>query len=73
MKALTWHGNAGVRAGKKDAPARVARVGFEATMRGGDTVRGSHNKLQSPLANVTPVGRLAERHKKMAAPGSARR
>jgi len=60
--------------GKKDDPADVARVGFEAMMRGdGDIVSGWHNKLQSALANVLPSGMLAQQHKKMAAPGTARR
>ena len=58
---------------KKDDPAEVARVGFEAMMRGeGDIVSGWHNKLQSALANVMPAGMLAREHKKTAAPGTAR-
>ena len=55
----------------KDDPADVARVGFQAMMRGdGDVVSGWKNKLQSALANVTPAGVLAEQHRKMAEPGS---
>ena len=43
--------------GKKDDPADVARVGFDAMMRGdGDVVSGWKNKLQSAIANVTPAG-----------------
>ena len=39
---------------KQDDPADVARVGFEAMMRGdGDVVSGWKNKLQSAIANVT--------------------
>jgi uncharacterized protein len=58
--------------GTKDDPADVARVGFDAMMRGdGDVVSGWKNKLQSAIANVTPAGVLAERHRKMAEPGSA--
>src|SRR5215212_7557898 len=58
--------------GKKDDPADVARVGFDAMMRGdGDVVSGWKNKLQSAIANVTPAGVLAEQHRKMAEPGSA--
>lgn len=58
--------------GKKDDPAEVARIGFDAMMRGdGDIVSGWHNKLQSALANVIPASVLAEQHKKAAAPGSA--
>jgi len=57
---------------KKDDPADVARVGFDAMMRGdGDVVSGWKNKLRSAIANVTPAGVLAEQHRKMAEPGSA--
>ena len=57
---------------KKDDPADVARVGFDAMMRGdGDVVSGWKNKLQSAIANVTPAGILAEQHRRMAEPGSA--
>jgi len=57
--------------GKKDDPADVARVGFDAMMRGdGDVVSGWKNKLQSAIANVTPAGVLAEQHRRMAEPGS---
>jgi short-subunit dehydrogenase len=56
---------------EKDNPADVAKVGFEAMMRGdGDIVSGWKNKIQSALANVTPAGLLAEQHRKMAEPGS---
>jgi short-subunit dehydrogenase len=56
----------------KDDPADVARVGYEAMMRGdGDIVSGWKNKLFSALANVTPAAVLAEQHRKMAEPGSA--
>ncbi len=59
---------------KKDDPAEVARIGFEAMMRGdGDIVSGWHNKLQTVLANVTPSERLAKQHAKEAAPGTAAR
>jgi short-subunit dehydrogenase len=60
-----------VAQGKKDDPADVARVGFDAMMRGaGDVVSGWKNKLQSAIANVTPAGVLAEQHRRMAEPGS---
>lgn len=63
-----------VGAGKKADPAEVAKIGFEAMMRGdGDIVSGWHNKLQSALASVLPAGVLAEQHRKQAAPGSARK
>jgi short-subunit dehydrogenase len=57
--------------GSKDDPADVARVGFDAMMRGdGDVVSGWKNKLQSAIASVTPSGVLAEQHRRMAEPGS---
>lgn len=59
---------------KKQPAADVARVGFEAMLRGdGDVVAGWKNKLQQALSNVTPSGVLAEQHRKLAAPGSAHR
>jgi short-subunit dehydrogenase len=58
----------------KDDPADVARVGFDAMMRGdGDVVSGWKNKLQSAIANVTPAGVLAEQHRKVAEPGSSQK
>ena len=59
---------------KKDDPADVAKVGFDAMMNGeGDVVSGWKNKLTTILANVTPAGMLAEQHRKMAEPGSGKR
>ena len=56
---------------KKDDPADVARIGFDAMIRGdGDVVSGWKNKLQSAIANVTPAQILAEQHRRMAEPGS---
>jgi short-subunit dehydrogenase len=56
---------------KKDDPADVAKIGFDAMMRGdGDVVSGWKNKLQSAIATLTPSGLLAEQHRKMAEPGS---
>jgi short-subunit dehydrogenase len=57
---------------KKDDPADVARIGFNAMMKGeGDVVSGWHNKLRTAIASVTPAGMLAEQHRKIAEPGSA--
>ncbi len=57
---------------KKDDPADVAKVGFEAMMKGeGDVVSGWKNKLQSAVANVVPSEILAEQYRKMSAPGTA--
>lgn len=63
-----------VGAGKKDDPADVAKTGFDAMMKGeGDVVSGWKNKLQSAIANVTPSSMLAEQHRKMAEPGTAKK
>jgi short-subunit dehydrogenase len=59
---------------KKDDAADVAKVGFDAMMRGdGDVVTGSKNKIQSAVANVTPAAMLARQHRGMAEPGSAKK
>jgi short-subunit dehydrogenase len=58
---------------EKDDPADVARIGFDAMMdREGDVVSGWKNKLQAAAANVMPSEMLAEQHRKMAEPGSAK-
>ena len=58
---------------KKDDPADVAKIGFDAMMNGdGDVVSGWQNKLQSAIALVTPSAVLAEQHRKMAEPGSGK-
>jgi short-subunit dehydrogenase len=57
---------------KMDA-GEVARIGFEAMMAGdGDVVAGMKNKIQSAIASVTPSAVLAEQHRKMAEPGTAK-
>jgi short-subunit dehydrogenase len=62
-----------VGAGEKQAADEVARAGFEAMMSGdGEVVTGWQNKLRAAIAHVTPSGLLAEQHRKMAAPGSAK-
>jgi len=58
---------------KKDDPVMVAEAGYKAMLNGeGDVVTGWKNKLQTVIANVTPAGMLAEQHRKMAEPGSAK-
>ncbi len=58
---------------KKMDPAQVAEIGFKAMMdRDGDVVAGLKNKLQVAMSRVTPSGILAEQHRKMAEPGSAK-
>jgi short-subunit dehydrogenase len=57
---------------KKDAPQDVAKVGFEAMMKGeGDVVAGWSNKLRAAISSITPSAVLAEQHRRMAAPGTA--
>jgi short-subunit dehydrogenase len=59
---------------KKQPPEDVAKLGFEAMMRGADeVVTGWQNKLRAALAHVAPSGVLAEQHRKMAEPGRAAR
>jgi short-subunit dehydrogenase len=59
---------------EKEDPGDVAQVGFDAMMKGeGDVVSGWKNKLQTAIADVTPPELLAERHRKMAEPGSGKK
>lgn len=60
-----------VAQGDKADPADVARTGYEAMMKGeGDVIHGLKNKIQGALGAVTPESVKAERHRKMAEPGS---
>jgi uncharacterized protein len=63
-----------VASDKKDDAADVARVGFEAMMKGSsDVVTGLKNKLEATAAAVMPAETLAKRHRKMAKPGTAKK
>ncbi|MGE3959717.1 MAG: SDR family NAD(P)-dependent oxidoreductase [Vicinamibacterales bacterium] len=54
---------------RKDDPADVARVGFDAMMNGdADVVAGLMNKVQTTIASVTPNEVLAEMHRRKAEP-----
>lgn len=58
---------------KKADPAAVAKIGFDAMMDGeADVIAGLKNKLQAIMAKITPSQMLAEQHRKLAEPGSAR-
>jgi len=58
---------------KKSDPADVAKDGWDALMAGkASIVSGWKNKLQSAVANITPNAILAEQHRKMAEPGTAK-
>jgi len=57
---------------EKDDPADVAKVGYEAMMKGeGDVVSGWMNKLKSAIALITPSDMMAAQHAKEAEPGTA--
>ncbi|GIK97181.1 MAG: hypothetical protein BroJett029_13900 [Alphaproteobacteria bacterium] len=50
----------------------VTRISPEQPPGAPDCSTGWKNKLQTAIASVTPAGVLAERHRKMAEPGSGR-
>jgi short-subunit dehydrogenase len=56
----------------KSDPAEVARVGFEAMLKGeADVVAGLKNKLLVAASKVLPAQVVAEQHRKSAAPGTS--
>lgn len=58
---------------KKMPADEVARIGFDAMMKGeGDVVAGWQNKLRAAMSHIMPSGALAEMHRGMAAPGTAK-
>ena len=58
---------------KKSDPADVAKDGYDAVMAGHKhVVSGWKNKIQSAMANITPNEVLAEQHRHMAEPGTAK-
>jgi short-subunit dehydrogenase len=58
---------------KKQSPDEVAKLGFDAMMKGdGDVIAGWNNKLRAAISHILPLSVLAEQHRKMAAPGTAR-
>lgn len=57
---------------EKQPADEVAKLGFEAMMRGdAEVITGWTNKLKAAIAGVLPNETLAEQHRKMAQPGSA--
>lgn len=57
----------------KADPADVAEAGFEAMEKGeAGVIAGMSNKIRAALSGVVPDVMLAEQHRKMAEPGSAR-
>ncbi|MEU7586603.1 SDR family NAD(P)-dependent oxidoreductase [Micromonospora sp. NPDC049230] len=61
-----------VGSGSKDDPAKVAAQGFEALMRGDQTVTAGSllNKVQTAAGKIIPDRLKAEQHRHMAEPGS---
>ena len=58
---------------EKASPVDVAKEGYEAMKKGEDhVVAGWKNKVSAVMANVVPDSMLADQHRKMAKPGSAR-
>jgi uncharacterized protein len=56
---------------EKDDPAKVARDGWNALMKGeAHIVSGWKNKLQAAAAHLTPAAVLAEQHRRIAEPGT---
>jgi short-subunit dehydrogenase len=58
---------------KKADPADVAQAGYKAMMDGdADIITGFKNKLQVAASRFMPATAMAEQHRKMAAPGTAK-
>jgi len=58
---------------KKSDPVDVAKDGWDALMAGkASIVSGWKNKIQSAVANITPNAVLAQQHRNMAEPGTAK-
>lgn len=58
---------------RKDDPAMVAKVGFEAMLKGeSQVISGLKNKLQAAMTNVVSADRLAEQHRELAEPESSK-
>jgi len=54
-------------------PAEVARIGYDAMMNGeADVIAGLKNKMQVAMSKVLPAQAVAEQHRKMAEPGTAK-
>ncbi len=59
---------------KKDDPADVAKTGYDAMMAGdAEVVAGLKNKVIAAVSHVMPDTQLAEQHRGMAEPGSAKK
>jgi short-subunit dehydrogenase len=57
----------------KQSPEEVAKAGIEAMLSGdADVVTGFSNKVMAAMSHVVPSTALAEQHRKLAEPGTAR-
>jgi short-subunit dehydrogenase len=57
----------------KGDPAKVARIGFDAMMKGeASVVAGMGNKMQVAMAKILPKTASAEQHRKLAEPGTGK-
>jgi short-subunit dehydrogenase len=62
-----------VGSSEKMSAAEVAKIGFEAMMKGElEVVAGFANKFRAAVSHVAPDSALAEMHRKMAEPGSGK-
>ncbi|MGC4069248.1 MAG: SDR family NAD(P)-dependent oxidoreductase [Polyangiaceae bacterium] len=58
---------------KKQDAHEVAKLGFDAMMRGdGDVITGFSNKLRAAISRLLPQNVVAEQHRKLAEPGTSR-
>ena len=63
-----------VNTGPKMDPAEVARIGFDAMLKGeADVVAGFRNKMQVAMSKVLPAQALAEMHRKQVQPGTGKK
>ena len=70
LRMLVIAGSSGVS--DKLDPGDVAEIGFKAMLKGeADVVAGLKNKLTVAMSKLTPSQVLAEKHRKLAEPGSA--
>jgi short-subunit dehydrogenase len=62
-----------VNTGPKMDPAEVARIGFDAMLKGeADVVAGFRNKLRVAMSKVLPAQAVAEQHRKQVQPGTGK-
>lgn len=66
-------GDTKVGSGEKMSAAEVAKIGFDAMMKGElEVVAGFANKFRAAMSNIAPDSVLAQMHRSMAAPGTGK-